>query len=70
MYVHSGTRNGMIIEWRDPVTNTAVFEWDEDISNTPHYHAKVIAWDNLHNGIHYEPGTPVPEPLNSIYFGE
>ena len=68
----AGTSNGRIIEWRDPVTGIVMFEWDEDFNHFPHYHA--LIWDEnhhgvLHNGTHYLPGSLVPEPLNSLYFG-
>ena len=33
------------------------------------YHALLIEWDGKHDGTHYKPGTPVPEPWNSLYFG-
>ena len=68
----AGTSNGRIIEWRDPVTGIVMFEWDENLNHFPHYHA--LIWDEnhhgvLHNGTHYLPGSLVPEPLNSLYFG-
>lgn len=65
----AGSYNGRIIEWRDPLSNIKVFEWNEDFQNGEHYHALLIEWDGKHDGTHYEPGTPVPEPWNSIYFG-
>ena len=64
-----GSRNGRIMEWRDPISNVKVSEWDEDLKYGSHYHAMQIEWDGKHNGCHYLPGTPVPEPWNSIYFG-
>ena len=64
-----GTKNGRIIEWRDPVSQAKIFEWDEDLNNFPHYHAMLIEWDGNHLGPHYFPGFPVPEPWNSVYFG-
>ncbi len=69
MYHHPGTKNGAIIEWRDPVSNIKVFEWDEDLKNSPHYHTLIIEFKGKHIGPHYNPGSPVPEPWNSIYFG-
>ena len=66
---YDGTKNGRIIEWKDPISNVKVFEWDEDFQNGEHYHALLIEWDGKHDGTHYEPGTPVPEPWNSLYFG-
>lgn len=69
MMVFQGTKNGKIIEWRDIAINKKVFEWNEDLNNGPHYHALMIEWDGDHNDIHYKPGTPVPEPWNTVYFG-
>ena len=66
---HLGTKNGRIIEWRNPISNKAIFEWNEDLNNGEHYHALIVEWDSLHDGNHYLPGEPVPEPLNTIYFG-
>ncbi len=60
----AGTRNGMLISWMDPVTNTEVFRWDENpnYSNGPHYH--VMGMD-----VHFYPGiSVVPEPFASLYF--
>ena len=69
-YVEPGTgKNGGIIKWEIPGTKTAIFEWNEDFNHGSHYHAMLIEWDNKHNGIHYRPGTEVPEPWNSMYFG-
>ena len=70
VYVRPGTgKNGGIIKWEIPGTHTAVFEWNEDYKNGPHYHVMLIEWDNNHDGTHYLPGTPVPEPWNTMYFG-
>jgi len=58
-----GTKNGAIISWMDPLTNTEVFRWDENpnYSNGPHYH--------IYGSGHYKPGIDVvPEPYASIYF--
>ena len=66
---YAGTKNGKIIEWRDPNLNVKVFEWNEDFKNGSHYHAMLIEWDGNHHGTHYLPGTPEPEPRNSVYFG-
>lgn len=58
----NGTKNGALISWMNPLTNTEVFRWDENINfaNGPHYHI---------NGTgHYSPGEPVPEPYASFYF--
>ena len=65
-----GTSNGRIIKWKDPFNNAIVFEWDEDIVNGSHYHALLPQWNEKHDGVHYAPGTFVPEPWNSIYFGD
>lgn len=65
----AGTKNGKIIEWRDPLINVKVFEWNEDPAHGQHYHAMLIEWDGKHLGPHYYAYTPVPEPWNSIYFG-
>ena len=64
-----GTYNGRIIQWYNPSTNTIIFEWDEDLKYGQHYHALRADWESKHDGNHYLPGTPVPEPWNSIYFG-
>ena len=69
MKEYPGTKNGRIIEWRDPISQAKIFEWDEDINNGAHYHVMMIEWNGNHHGLHYLPGTPVPEPWNSIYFG-
>ena len=66
---YPGTKNGRIIEWRDPVSKAKIFEWNEDYKNGAHYHAMLIEWDGRHDGMHYLPGTPVPEPWNTMYFG-
>ena len=64
-----GTKNGRIIEWRDPISQAKIFEWNEDFKMGPHYHAMLIEWDGKHDKIHYTAGTIVPEPLQSTYFG-
>ena len=59
----SGTKNGALISWMDPRTNTEVFRWDENInfSNGPHYH--------IYGAGHFIPGVDkVPEPFASTYF--
>ena len=60
-----GTKNGAIISWMDPLTNTEVFRWDENPNypNGPHYHITSAG-----SGEHYYPGTIVPEPYATIYF--
>ena len=70
MDIHPGTKNGVIITWMNPVTKDAVFEWDENTewSNGPHYHV-FLSNSKSHDGNHYYPGDPVPEPFNTIYFG-
>ena len=70
-YVAPGLgKNGGIIKWVVPNTKTAVFEWNEYYRFGPHYHVMKIEWDGKHMGDHYVAGTPVPEPWNSIYFGD
>ena len=63
---YPGSKNGRIIKWHDPATNIPVFEWDEDLTYGAHYH---ILNNGDHSGDHIIPGTLVPEPWNSIYFG-
>ena len=65
----SGSYNGKIIQWFDPMSKAVIFEWDEDLKHGSHYHTLLPKWKNKHDGVHYAPGTPVPEPFNSIYFG-
>ena len=63
-------KNGKIIKWQIPETKVAIFEWNEDQKYGPHYHAMLIEWDSKHvDGKHYAPGSPVPEPWNTMYFG-
>ena len=63
-------KNGKIIKWQIPETKVAIFEWNEDQKYGPHYHAMLIEWDSKHvDGKHYAPGTPVPEPWSTMYFG-
>ena len=69
MKEYSGSYNGKIIEWRDPISNSKIFEWNEDLKYGAHYHALLIEWDGTHDGTHYAPGSLVPEPWNSMYFG-
>ena len=61
MKEYAGTSNGRFIKWFDS-TGTMIFEWDEDLLNGSHYHIIV------HDGVHYLPGTAVPEPYASLYF--
>ena len=59
----SGTKNGSIINWMDPIANVEVFRWDENpnYSNGPHYH--------IYGTGHYIPGVSIiPEPYASMYF--
>ena len=70
MVEHPGTYNGKIIEWKDPVSNIKIFEWNEDFRRGSHYHTMMVEWDGKHMGMHYYPGMPIPEPWNTIYFGE
>ena len=69
MNEYPGTKNGRIIKWSSPITNSVIFEWNEDIKNGAHYHTMMIEWDGKHIGPHYYAGDKVPEPWNSIYFG-
>ena len=57
-----GTKNGVLISWMDPITNTEIFRWDENpnLPNGPHYH--------IYGKGHYYPGMSVPEPYATIYF--
>ena len=62
MKEYPGSNNGRIIKW----TNTydiMIFEWNEDLKYGSHYHILT------HAGNHILPGTPVPEPFNTLYFG-
>ena len=68
METYSGTKNGMIIKWFSP-NGLLVFEWNEDILHGAHYHVLLPEDNGRHNGYHYAPGSPVPEPFNTIYFG-
>ena len=61
MKMYEGTSNGRFIKWFD-VAGNMIFEWDEDLKNGSHYHIMT------HDGIHYLPNTPVPEPYASLYF--
>ena len=60
MVVRSGSYNGRFISWM--AGRVEIFRWDEDNRWGSHYH--IIN----QKGMHYWPGTPVPEPYNSIYF--
>lgn len=71
VYVDVGQgRNGGIIKWELPGTRIAVFEWNEDLQNGAHYHTIKVEWENRHYGPHYPIGSVVPEPWQSIYFGD
>lgn len=61
MKIYSGTSNGRFIKWFD-ASGIMIFEWDEDLTHGSHYH--IMA----HDGLHYLPGTIVPEPYASMYF--
>lgn len=68
-YVEPKTgKNGGIIKWEVPGTRVPIFEWDEDYKCGSHYHVMGIGWDGEHRGLHYLPGSPIPEPWNSVYF--
>ena len=69
LVTYPGSKNGRIFKWKDPVSGMTVFEWDEDFAKGSHYHALMVEWNDIHLGPHYVPGTPVPEPWNSLYFG-
>ena len=59
----TGTKNGALISWMDPLTKTEVFRWDEhpNYPNGSHYHV-------IGTG-HFIPGVDeVPEPFATIYF--
>ena len=58
-----GTKNGKIINWMDPISNTEVFRWDENLNypNGSHYHISGLE-------DHFYPGDAVPEPYASLYF--
>ena len=63
-------RNGGIMHWRIPGTTAPIFEWDEDYRIGPHYHVMLPEWRGKHlEGGHYRAGDPIPEPWNTIYFG-
>ena len=64
---YPGTKNGRIIKWKNPM-GSVIFEWNEDLKYGSHYHAMLPAMNGRHDGIHYYPYTPVPEPWNTIYF--
>ena len=66
---YPGSKNGRIIKWKDPNSLMTVFEWDEDLKNGAHYHVMPMQGKEDHMGLHYKPGTLVPEPWSSIYFG-
>lgn len=71
-YVENGAgSNGGIIKWEIPFSKTAIFEWDGGINDSigSHYHVMLPEWRNKHQGPHFVPGTPVPEPWNTMYFG-
>ncbi len=63
--------NGGVIKWEQPGTKIAIFEWDEDYKNGSHYHVFLPEDKNKHTKgiIHYYPGSIIPEPWNTIYFG-
>ncbi len=62
------TRNGTILKWED-ANKVAIFEWDEDLNHTSHYHVMLPEWGSQHKeGIHYYAGSKVPEPWASLYF--
>jgi hypothetical protein len=61
--------NGLIYKWHIPGNSKAtIFEWDQDLRNTQHYHVMSPFDRGVHNGIHYYPGDPIPPPYDTIYF--
>ena len=53
--------NGLVIKWIER-PKREVFEWNEDLNHSSHYHIRELGGD------HYQPGTPIPEPYATIYF--
>ena len=68
-HIYPGTKNGSIVKWKEPISEKAIFEWDEDIINGSHNHILDMGKSESHMGFHYWPGDPIPEPWNSLYFG-
>ena len=64
---YPGTKNGMFIHYKDPVSGDTIFRWDENTTypNGPHYH--IIAKE--YEGYHFYPGDIIPEPYATTYFG-
>ena len=63
-----GGKNGGIFQWHIPTSSIPIFEWDEDFRYGPHYHIMRPEWKGEHHGLHYKPGTPIPEPWNTMFF--
>ena len=65
-----GASNPIVIKWNIPFTKTSIFEWDYDTKNGSHYHVMLPSMNNSHlEGGHYWSGDAVPEPWNSLFFG-
>ena len=65
-----GANSPIVIKWNIPFTKTSIFEWDYDTKNGSHYHVMLPSMNNSHlEGGHYWPGDAVPDPWNSLFFG-
>lgn len=69
----NGTKNGVIIQWFEPVLKYPIFEWDEDINMGSQYHIMPKDWQGKHGcpdeqSSHFYPGSIVPEPFATYYF--
>ena len=66
-----GANSPIVIKWNIPFTKISIFEWDYDTKNGSHYHVMLPSMNNSHlEGGHYWPGDAVPEPWNSLFFGD
>ena len=66
-----GANSPIVIKWNIPFTKVSIFEWDYDAKNGSHYHVMLPSMNNSHlEGGHYLPGDAVPEPWNSLFFGD
>ena len=52
----------------DPIVMPKIFEWNEDFRHGS-LSCNDDTMDGHHRGTHYQPGTPVLNQWNSIYFG-
>lgn len=50
-------------------TETGLYYLQSRYENGSHYHVMMVEWDNKHHGDHWEPGSYVPEPWNTTFFG-